>query len=121
MDQHPAQLRRRLDLFLCVYFCGGLECVGHSFNYVATFVFLTDVWIRNQRAAVSSRRANNLATHLVNLVTHLGLIRAVMERSIPPDLGGVAQLRFFGDSSYLYIVNVHKRLPPAGAITLADS
>ncbi len=35
----------------CIFF-GGLECVGHSFDYVARFVFLRDVWIRTQRAAV---------------------------------------------------------------------
>ncbi len=52
-----------LQSFL-VYFLGGLECVGHSFVNVAHFVFLKDVWIRTQRAAVSSRCATNLATHL---------------------------------------------------------
>jgi hypothetical protein len=32
--------------------------------YVAHFVFLRDVWIRTQKAAVASRRATtNLATH----------------------------------------------------------
>jgi hypothetical protein len=36
--------------------------VGHSFAYVAHFVFLRDVYIRTQRAAVASRRATNLAT-----------------------------------------------------------
>ncbi len=34
------------------YFFGGLECVGHSFAYVAHFVVLRDV--RTQRAAVAS-------------------------------------------------------------------
>ncbi len=42
---------------------GGLECVGHSFAYVAHFVFLRDVWIRTQTAAVATRRASNLTTH----------------------------------------------------------
>ncbi len=46
-----------------VCFFAGLECVGHSFAYVAHFVFLRDVWIRTQRAAVASRRATNLALH----------------------------------------------------------
>ncbi len=45
------------------YYFGGLECVGHSFAYVAHFVYLRDVWIQTQRAAVA-RRATNLATHL---------------------------------------------------------
>ena len=31
--------------------------------YVAHFVFLGDVWIRTQRAAVASRAATNLAAH----------------------------------------------------------
>jgi hypothetical protein len=30
----------------------GLECVDHSFAYVAHFVIFGDVWIRTQRAAV---------------------------------------------------------------------
>jgi hypothetical protein len=46
------------------YVFGVLECVGHSFAYVAHFVYLRDVWIRTQRAAVPSMRATNLATHL---------------------------------------------------------
>jgi hypothetical protein len=49
-----------------VYFFGGLECVGHSFAYVAHFWFLRDVWIRTQSAAVASWRATDLAT----LATH---------------------------------------------------
>jgi hypothetical protein len=52
-----------VDSFFCIFFCG-LECVVHSFAYVTHFVFLKDVWIRTQRAAVASRRAANLATHL---------------------------------------------------------
>jgi hypothetical protein len=54
------------DDYFFVYFFGGLECVGPSFSYVAHFVFLRDVWIRTQRAALASRRATNLATHLSN-------------------------------------------------------
>jgi hypothetical protein len=45
--------------------------VGHSSADVAHFVFLRDVWIRTQRAAIASRRATNLATHFPNLATHL--------------------------------------------------
>jgi hypothetical protein len=47
--------------FIFVYFFGGLEFVGHSFANFAHFVFLRDVWIRTQRAAVTSRRTTNLA------------------------------------------------------------
>jgi hypothetical protein len=50
-----------------------------------------------------------------------GLIFAVMERSILLELVGVAQLRFFGKSSYRRIVNLRKTLPPARVITLVDS
>jgi hypothetical protein len=55
-----------IDTFFLLFlnFFGRLECVGHSFTYVAHFVFLRDVWILSQRAAVAGRRANNLATHL---------------------------------------------------------
>ncbi len=52
-------------------FFAGLEYVGHSFAYVAHFVFLRDVWIRTQCAAVASRRATNLATHFPNLASHI--------------------------------------------------
>jgi hypothetical protein len=45
-------------------FFGGLECVGQSFAHVAHFVFLRDVWIRTQRAAVASKRTTTLATYL---------------------------------------------------------
>jgi hypothetical protein len=44
--------------YFFVYFVGGLDCaVDHyfqSFAYVAHLVFLRDVWIRTQRAAVAS-------------------------------------------------------------------
>ncbi len=53
----------------CIFF-GGPECVGHSFAYVAHFVFLRDVWIRIQRSSVANKCATNLATHLPNLATH---------------------------------------------------
>ncbi len=49
--------------FLFLVFFGGLECVGHSFAYVAHLWFLRDVWIRTQSAAVASWRATDLATH----------------------------------------------------------
>ncbi len=39
-----------------VYFFGGLAWFDHSFAYVIHFVFLSNVWIRTQRAAVASRR-----------------------------------------------------------------
>jgi hypothetical protein len=54
-------------IFFCIFF-GGLECDGHSFAHVAHFVFLRDVWIRTQRAAVASKRVTNLATHLISNV-----------------------------------------------------
>ncbi len=36
-----------------------LECVGHSFAYVAQSWFLRDAWIRTQSAAIASGRATN--------------------------------------------------------------
>ncbi len=60
MDQNPKHCQKLLYL----YIFGGLECVGHSLRgTVAHFIFLKDVWIRFQRAAVASRRTTNLATH----------------------------------------------------------
>jgi hypothetical protein len=40
-------------ILFCTFF-GGLECGGHSFAYVAHFVFLRDVWIRTRRAGVAT-------------------------------------------------------------------
>ncbi len=48
--------------------------LGHSFAYVAHFLFLRDVWIRTQRAAVASRWAINLAFHLPNFATNVSSI-----------------------------------------------
>ncbi len=45
--------------------------LGHSFAYVADFVFLRYVWIRTLIAAVASRRATNLANPLPDLATQL--------------------------------------------------
>jgi hypothetical protein len=55
-----------------IFFLVGFEYVGYSFAYVCHFVFLGDVWIRNQRAAVASRCATNLATHLRFWFCHKG-------------------------------------------------
>jgi hypothetical protein len=61
-----------LIAFSLYIFLGGLECVCHSFAYVTHFVFLRGVNIPTQRAAVASRCAANLATHLPpNWATHL--------------------------------------------------
>ncbi len=54
-----------------VYFFGGIECVGQSFDYFAHIVFLRDVRFRTQRDDVASRSATNLATHLPRLATPL--------------------------------------------------
>jgi hypothetical protein len=56
-------LKNLYTLVFFVYFFGGLECVGHSFAYIAHFLFLGDIWIRTQRATIASRCATNLATH----------------------------------------------------------
>ena len=40
-------------------------------HYAADFVFLRAVWLRTQRAAVPSRRATTLATHVPILATQL--------------------------------------------------
>jgi hypothetical protein len=53
-----------------VYFFSGLECVGHSFAYVAHLWFVWDVWIRTQSSAIASWRATDLATHPSYLATH---------------------------------------------------
>jgi hypothetical protein len=49
-------------IFFSFFLYCGLGC-GLSFAYVAHFVFLRDVWIETQRAAVASRRATNLRSH----------------------------------------------------------
>jgi hypothetical protein len=42
-------------------FVGGLEFVGHSFAYVAHFVYLRDIWIRTQRAGKLEGRGDENA------------------------------------------------------------
>ncbi len=46
---------KRKNLFF-IYILGGLECAGPLLMSPWPFVFLRDVWIRIQRAAVASRR-----------------------------------------------------------------
>jgi hypothetical protein len=64
-------IKMKIFVFLVNFF----GCVGLSFAYVGHFVFLRDVWIRTQRAAVVSRLATNLFTHLptwppISLLSH---------------------------------------------------
>jgi hypothetical protein len=49
---------------LIIFFFCGLECVGHSFAFVAHFVLFGYVWIRTQSATIASRLAINLSTRL---------------------------------------------------------
>ncbi len=60
---HTQQSNNVSTKIFFLYIFGELECVGHSFDY-AHFVFLINVCIQTQKAAVASRRATNLATHL---------------------------------------------------------
>jgi hypothetical protein len=75
-DSATGPLGPRIEPGTClanfVYFVGGLEYIGHSFAYVAHFVFLelSGMRIRTQRDAVASRRITILATNLPNLATH---------------------------------------------------
>ncbi len=69
-----------VSIFFCIFF-GGLERVGHSFAYVAHFLFLRDVWIRNQRAAVASRRATNWATYLPSIYLLINFVNYELSRS----------------------------------------
>jgi hypothetical protein len=56
----------RLPLFFCIFLLGGLECVGHSFAYVAHFVFLRYVCIRTDSHPESSlsKQARYQLSHL---------------------------------------------------------
>ncbi len=76
-----------------IIFFGGLECVGHFFANVVHFVLLRDVRIQTQRAAVASRRANNLATHLPIIyiiilqdITELAVLWTLDQAAIPTTL-----------------------------------
>ncbi len=69
-----SKIKILLDIWIYSIFCiffGRLKCVGHSFAYVAHFLFLRYVWIRTQRAAVASRCATNLPLRILNI--ELGL------------------------------------------------
>jgi hypothetical protein len=54
----PLRYVQKYQFFYLDTKIGVLECVGNFFANVAYFVFLRDVWIRAQRAAAASRRAN---------------------------------------------------------------
>jgi hypothetical protein len=58
-------LNKETAMVFLYFLFDGLECVGHSFAYVAHFLFLIDVWIR---AAAASSRATNLHTHPSTMV-----------------------------------------------------
>jgi hypothetical protein len=58
------------NYLFCIFF-GRARVYPPLFDYVAHFIFVRDVWIRSQRAAIASRRATNLATHLPNIANHL--------------------------------------------------
>ncbi len=64
--------------------------------YVAHFVFLRDVWMRTQRAAVASRRATNLATHLFRLFLCYKILYF---------------LRLLKKAGLLFIFSLHKLMP----------
>ncbi len=59
LHQHPLgkfSSSSHPSLFIFVYISWRARVCRHNFAYVAHFVFLRDVWIRTQRAAVASRR-----------------------------------------------------------------
>jgi hypothetical protein len=67
-------------MFLYIFVAG--ESVGLSCDYVVYFVFLRDVWIRTQRAAVASRCATNLATHLISYASQCMLKIHVLKQNV---------------------------------------
>jgi hypothetical protein len=52
------------------YFLAGTNVLATSL-LMSRIIFFFGAWIRTQRAAVASRRATNLPTHLPNFVTHI--------------------------------------------------
>jgi hypothetical protein len=65
------RLNNLCNIFIYIFLAAYSVLATHLFAYVAHFVFLRDVWVRTQRAAVAISCATNLATHLPNLATHL--------------------------------------------------
>ena len=59
-----------VGFFICL-FSGPMLYLLFLSSCVARFVFLRDVWIRTQRAALASRCVTNLATNLPNKLPHL--------------------------------------------------
>jgi hypothetical protein len=54
-----------LSILFLVYVFGGLSVVATPLIMPPIFVSLRDVWIRTRSVAVASRRATNLANHLI--------------------------------------------------------
>ena len=48
----------KVFLWNLLYIFGGIECVGHTFAYVALLLCLKDGWIRTQSVAVANGRAS---------------------------------------------------------------
>ncbi len=81
-------LRERNCFALFLYIFNRLECVGHSFAYVAHFVFLREVWIQTQRAAVASRLVYQLSYQSPYLSTHSPFLATQLPSWPPKSLLG---------------------------------
>jgi hypothetical protein len=80
------------DDYFFVYFlqarvCWPLPCL----LYVAHFVFLSDVWIRTQRAALASMRATNLATHPPNDTYLSSTVNHIHKHAIPRNINNLIE------------------------------
>jgi hypothetical protein len=67
MYETSAKYTAYISILRIRFFFGRLECVGHSFAYVAHFVFLRDVRIRTQRAVAS--RPLHLSKKIFSLIS----------------------------------------------------
>ncbi len=61
MKTYQKLVQQKFNYSIFYILIGRLQCVGHSFAYVAHLVFLRDGRIRTQRAAVASTGAHQLS------------------------------------------------------------
>ncbi len=89
MTQAYFYSRFGLDFLFTLYFFGWFRVCWPLLCLCHTFLYFWYVWIRTQSAAVTSRRATNLATHLPTLAAHLPnlatyLIHLPILATLPP-------------------------------------
>ncbi len=113
----PTKLSLAGNNFFFVYFFGRLECVGHSFAYVAHLWFLRDVWIRTKSAPIPHLATPPLASHPSLTYSHPSLRGIIKRLAIFLSPAGMSPTKLFLAGNNLIIIPTRESLVsgiPAG-------